>query len=425
MKAANANSPSPFAAAVRYRTVAENIAARLCRDALWDRDRCNWMGSAMEPINGAWTVTRRSFGPDLYSGTSGIALFLGRVRDANSDPILRKVVAGAVSHAISQSHDLAPATRLGFYCGGTGIAAALQELGEKFDRQDWIDHGDALIRALANDDPETQPIDVIAGSAGAIPMLLRLNCQRKNAVVMDLALKHGQRLIRDAHRHEYGWSWPTITEAKRDLLGFSHGTAGIAWSLLELYAVSRDAVYREAAEQAIAYEQHWFNAEQKNWPDFRDHSSIVAGSTSNQPVFTIAWCHGAPGIGLSRLRAFDLTHNRDYLAQAENAIATTIASITEPSALAASQCLCHGALGNLDLLLYARSLLRTDAHDSIIERFADAAIFMHETTNGFWPCGVLGGGETPGLLLGLAGIGHFYLSLAMPAEIPSVLLPSV
>ena len=39
-----------------------------------------------------------------------------------------------------------------------------------------------------------------------------------------------------------------------------------------------------------------------------------------------------------------------------------------------------------------------------------------------WPCGVMGGWETPNLMLGLAGIGYFYLRLHDPAMIPSTLL---
>jgi hypothetical protein len=38
-----------------------------------------------------------------------------------------------------------------------------------------------------------------------------------------------------------------------------------------------------------------------------------------------------------------------------------------------------------------------------------------------WPCGVPEGGETPNLMLGIAGIGHFYLRLYDPRT-PSILL---
>ncbi|HEY2739710.1 MAG TPA: hypothetical protein VGK45_14975 [Thermoanaerobaculia bacterium] len=40
-----------------------------------------------------------------------------------------------------------------------------------------------------------------------------------------------------------------------------------------------------------------------------------------------------------------------------------------------------------------------------------------------WPCGTFGSAEVPGLMLGLAGIGYFYLRLADPDRIPSVLIP--
>lgn len=54
---------------------ANAIAARLCRDAIWNSKRCNWLGASMDYLLNNWTVTESSFGPDLYTGTSGIALF--------------------------------------------------------------------------------------------------------------------------------------------------------------------------------------------------------------------------------------------------------------------------------------------------------------------------------------------------------------
>jgi lantibiotic modifying enzyme len=39
-----------------------------------------------------------------------------------------------------------------------------------------------------------------------------------------------------------------------------------------------------------------------------------------------------------------------------------------------------------------------------------------------WPSGV-SGGDNPGLLLGLAGTGYFYLRLSDPDAVPTILLP--
>jgi hypothetical protein len=39
-----------------------------------------------------------------------------------------------------------------------------------------------------------------------------------------------------------------------------------------------------------------------------------------------------------------------------------------------------------------------------------------------WPCGIRGAGETPGLMLGLSGIGDFYLALDDPLPRPTYLM---
>ena len=57
---------------------------------------------------------------------------------------------------------------------------------------------------------------------------------------------------------------------------------------------------------------------------------------------------------------------------------------------------------------------------SAAEQSARDAI-AYEASGGAWPCGVMGGAETPNLLLGTAGIGLHYLRLERP-DIPSVLM---
>src|ERR1022692_1950644 len=57
-----------------YLDIAGRIAARLCRDALWSRGRCNWTADFSEDGG----IAHGALGPNLYAGTSGIALFLAR-----------------------------------------------------------------------------------------------------------------------------------------------------------------------------------------------------------------------------------------------------------------------------------------------------------------------------------------------------------
>jgi len=52
--------------------IADRIGAQLCRDALWEGDRCNWIGCLRYAGDIAWGA----LGADIYAGTAGIALFL-------------------------------------------------------------------------------------------------------------------------------------------------------------------------------------------------------------------------------------------------------------------------------------------------------------------------------------------------------------
>ena len=103
-----------------------------------------------------------------------------------------------------------------------------------------------------------------------------------------------------------GWS-PALD--RRPLAGFAHGAAGIAWALLELAAVTGEERFRVAARQAIDYERSLYSPEAENWPDLRQLEISGADTEPDSDRFMTAWCHGAVGIGLARLRA--LQHLND------------------------------------------------------------------------------------------------------------------
>ena len=84
--------------------------------------------------------------------------------------------------------------------------------------------------------------------------------------------------------------------------------------------------------------------------------------------------------------------------------------------------LCHGAAGNADLMIYASEVLGEQSWLAGADAIAQQGIERFERRRVAWPCGLPGANETPDLLLGLAGIGYFYLRLADPKRTPSVLI---
>jgi len=402
---------------------ANAIGAKLCRDALWSGARCNWLGDSMEFTSNTWAVAHRSFGPDLYSGTSGVALFLAQLYQATGERLYRVTAQGGARQALSRLEDIAPAARIGFYSGATGIAYALIKVGEIFDDQSFIGEAFKILAGLTEDDPSQQGLDVIAGSAGAIPALLGIHRKYGKEFLVDLSIRHGEHLLATARRSEIGWSWNTLNlTSQQDLTGFSHGTAGIAWALLELSRATKQEKFREAAEQGFRYERHWFSAEHGNWPDFRDLNS-PAPSEGQALSYGVAWCHGAPGIGLSRVRAYELSGEEVYRREAEAALQTTASLLSLPAYAGQNNySLCHGLCGNAELLIYASQVLRNADYQSLADQVGEQGIEQSQQRGLPWPCGVPGGGETPGLMLGLAGIGYYYLRLYDPEVAAPVLI---
>jgi len=413
----------PDAARTPFLETAAALGARLCRDAVWAGGRCNWVGDAQEPAPGEWVVVQRALGPVLYDGTAGVALFLARLHAATGERPFRTAARSALRQALGALDRVDPRVAIALHSGLTGIAWALAEAGDALGEAAWTEAAAKLAEPLAATAPDARAVDVITGSAGAIPVLLGLARRLERPALAELAARHGELLLEAARRGEHGWSWHTLDMPSRaDLTGYSHGAAGIGLALLELAAATGDARFREGADQAFRYEAHWFDAQQGNWPDHRVFGD-PAEAAALPPSFSMAWCHGAPGIGLSRLRAWRLTGDPARLAEAHAALATTVRALE--AGLAGPGygfSLCHGDAGNAELPLLAAEVLGEPAPALTAERVGWAGIERWGATGLPWPCGVPGGGETPGLMLGLAGIGHFYLRLYDPASTPSVLL---
>lgn len=398
------------------------IGAKLCRDALRDGKRANWMGDSREIVSSAWTVAYRALGCDLYNGTIGIALFLARLHQYTKEKLYRSTAEAAIAHSLSRLEDITPSAKTSFYVGLTGIAHTLIEIGEIFGSEEFTNRAFEILKSVAEEkDLISQGLDVVSGSAGTIPALLSIYRRYPKDFLLETAILHGKHLLDTADKTDSGWSWNTLgIPVEYNLTGFSHGTAGIAWALSELFNETQEKSFLAAAEQGIKYERQHFNTQHENWADFRGlYDQTVSGNAAI--TYPVAWCHGAAGIGLSRLRLFELLKEQSYRDEAEIAVRTTAKIFTQSNDLIRSDfSLCHGAAGNAELMIYADKILGIPDYKSLAEQVGQIGIKIFQKNNAPWACGVLGGGETPGLMLGLAGIGYFYLRLYDPNLIPPI-----
>lgn len=405
----------------RFLVAASEIGALIARKAVWHKDQCNWVG-ALGPVSEASPVQRfGSLGTNLYDGTSGIALFLGQLCSITGDQRVRQTALGAIRHALAHCKNYSR-KQFGLYVGILGTAVVAARLGMLLHREDLLRQGQSLAKTSP---PEETGFDLMSGAAGKILAYITLYEIFGDEFFLKAACSMGKRLVASADSSELGVSWSSAhTPERRNLTGFSHGTAGAASSLLELFALSGDHDFRSTAEAAFDYERSWFDARERNWPDFRQ----LAQSASKQSIrfpFSNTWCHGAPGIAVSRVRAAEIIPDQRYLGEALVALETTRDHLrTWLRSGRANYSLCHGVAGNADVLLTAVQSGAQFVFDpeDLIRETAELGLQAYGGKDSLWPCGVGGGGANPSLMLGWAGIGYFYLRLACE-DIPSPLAP--
>lgn len=411
-----------------YLGVAVEIGRRLAAEAIWHQDRCTWLGllpHAYAP--GRVGFSYGALGCDLYDGTAGTALFLAELHCLTGDEACRRTALGAMRQALRVAEDRGAAPSIGLYTGTLGVAFAAVCLGVLLAEGSTLARARGLLRAIEDDPAAVHGFDLLSGRAGAVAALLVLHEVLHEEHVLDFAVRLGRDLLASAERTARGWSWRADDGSRhRNLTGLSHGAAGAGHALLELFDLTRESRYREGAEEAFRYERSWFSSAAGNWPDFRDEPGRRRPARASA-TYRTQWCHGAAGIALTRVRAFEILGEARYRDEAAVALATTerdSADAIRRESL--SFCLCHGLAGNADVILEGRELLQRSGppDGELPERIGGLGAAKYAAGRRPWPCGIpIPGRETPGLMLGLAGIGHFYLRLQFPTlALPFLLL---
>jgi type 2 lantibiotic biosynthesis protein LanM len=394
------------------------IAARAVGDrlealALRDADDVSWIGLT-HTNERYWSIA--PLGMDLYDGLPGVALFLaylGTITQEERYAALAHATLTTLRRQVERCRSFIPS--IGGFTGWGGLIYTLTHLGILWDEPALLAEAEAIVEHLPALIEQDDLLDITAGAAGCIGSLLSLCRCVPSDRTLAAAIQCGERLITRAQRMARGLGWVIAAAGPTPLAGFSHGAAGIAWALLELAALTGEERFQTAALAAIAYERSLFSPEAGNWPDLRDLKTPRQNEGNGQQRFMTAWCHGAPGIGLARLCS--LQHQDDAAIRAE---IDTVLQTTLAQGLGGNHSLCHGDLGNLELLLQASQVLDDPQWRAQVNHIP--AIILESISRDGWLCGTPLGVESPGLMTGLAGIGYGLLRLAEPTRIPSVLV---
>lgn len=389
----------------------KKIADILFDTAVWGNDRTdvNWLGitSIGQRGNTAWNIQPLS--NYLYDGIAGIAIFFRALSHVCKEDRYAPICDAIENNLFSYTDEMLGIDdqeneSSGVFSGESGIIYVYQILYQLTKDEKYLEYAkkhSIIIKKIVNHDNE---FDIIYGNAGAILVMLNLYEITKEREYLDLAYVTGELLMKGqikSGKDKGGWIGAGSQKA---LSGFSHGAAGIIYALSKLWKETKDKRLLEAIENGLLFERSLYHSKYGNWIDRRERTEEELKKYS---CFMTAWCHGAAGILLGRTKIYNILP--ETLRERIKEEITAAFETTVHSGFHNNDCLCHGNLGNTEILLehsdvfhddhtanYCKNIRNEIAEDICNERYDSGRAYLY-------------GYQIPGFMTGLAGMGYSLL----------------
>ncbi|HSX09496.1 MAG TPA: lanthionine synthetase LanC family protein [Candidatus Saccharimonadales bacterium] len=412
-----------------YLEEAIRIGDQLLATAIPSKDGISWLTIGI--INDM-PSSRKKF-IDIYNGVAGIALFFLELYSLTNKQEYLLTAEQAMSW-VAWYEKKYPSNYYAFITGNLGVSFVYLRFYEVTKKSSYLTNALSLAKKsnISLQDPSV-PNDFLNGLSGTLLGLVHLYARTQKKWLLEYIYRYTEVLVRNAKFAKVGLYWDRNSYQIRPLCGFSHGSSGIGFVFLELGHYFKNPSFYFIAKQAFAYEDYYFDKRIRNWPYFVLPFSPTNYKKSlrkeykqgNYKIFNEkgdknTWCHGASGIGLSRVRMYELT--KMFEKDISNALKKTKDAHLE------SFSLCHGMGGNAELFLESYLVFGNKNYLKYAEDIARQALEQKKRKKKylpgikFIPAKAL---ENPSLFLGIAGIGYYLLRLSFPDKIPSLLAPKL
>lgn len=409
-----------------FRSEAIRIGQQLLGLACYDGEGAYWTDLSKS----GQVLANRPLQPDMYNGNPGIALFLIALYEQTQHLPFLNTAKAALRWCLQPSR-LALLPTDGLYAGTPSIVFALCKLYAASRESHWVHEALNIAGRYRGPEPGAK-CELIAGTAGTLLAFTHLYHHVPQPKLLEQLRILIRFIVSAAIISSQGLCWDNRDNSIRNLCGFSHGAAGISFVLGELAHYFAAPELRWVVREANRYERQFLNTNHGNWADWRlgiydsdsgekFYHSYIQGDESyfTTPSFMNAWCHGAMGIALARLRSS--TGDDTVLAEVNLALRTTARSVARP---AKSYSLCHGRGGEADLFLEATRLGYGEQWLSLSTQLATEAL-SSVSGEGFYRSGSPRNEFECGLLNGQAGVGYFLLRVDSPRKVASILHPAL
>jgi class IV lanthipeptide synthase len=388
----------------RLRELARRLGDTICTVALRAPDG-RMTGWANDHLSGD---TYRSV--DLNAG-GGPIIALAELVAEFDDPVHRATLTAGVRWLAEAPRPLGPPFP-GLYVGEAGVGVAQLRAGRALGDASLITKAAERGRWIATL-PLSSP-DMFNGTAGRLRFHLWLWDATSDAAHLDHAIAAGEQLLAVAAGAPGGglrWTIPPGCDSMsgKAWLGYAHGAAGIGDALLDLFEVTSDGRFLEAARGAGL------------WLEKLARPALDDGSGLNWPISELDssamafWCHGAAGVGRFMLHLGKLGAMPSASQHAERAALVVARGVRWSGATQ-----CHGLAGSIEFLLDMYQAIGDHAYLREATSLAQLLNAFAREVDGllYW---VTDSEVNPGFSAGYAGVATCLLRLAYPETLPHVL----
>ncbi|GHF85326.1 hypothetical protein GCM10018790_73580 [Kitasatospora xanthocidica] len=388
--AARAEPPdAPAPEPDRLLAAAQALGDRLVDGAHRSAERANWLGLDLV-ADRYWRLAPA--GADLGGGYPGPALFLAQLAALTGTDRYAEVARHALrpvpdllERLAARPEDL-PLVGSGAWAGLGGLTWALAQVGGLLADREVLDWVGPAVRLTAAAAEAEEPSGLADGTAGGLAALLAVHQETGDPEAWAGARLCADRLLDRLDRLDQLDQLDRADRSPAPAAGFATGTAGLGWALLAFARAGGGAAHERAGLAALR--------------------SSVAGRAPGGSC-----CEGAPGIALAVVDSGAAAADPELAAWAGAAVRAAVAAGPRPD-----HSLCHGETGVLELLGRAPGAAAGRGRARRTAALLDALARTGPV------CGTPDGLAVPGLLFGLAGVGHGLLRLGFAHRTASALL---
>jgi|GEM_PF-4266240 len=352
---------------------------------------------------------------DVISGLTGILIFILQLYEINPDLKYISAAKKGIDKLSGEAGYICdnPSLYKG-YMGAAYISMRIYQLtGDEKHKGKALELADKSAKYLLHYGYASDTL--FNGRAGILQALLHLHAISGERRLLNMINQFIGKIIKNAKSDGRGLFWSTSNTNVRGECGYGYGASGTASVFLELGYYFRNEAFYYIAEKAFQYEDWYYNEQKKNWPGYTKNITTPEMLNIHKAQFLsgdfeyfsasdddISLSRGAIGIGLVRIRAFQMTNDHTYLMDIDRVCKKLMMAYADngPSFLDG------GKAGFGLFFVQAFQMTKDPAHKAFALRIAED---LHERT---LFDSSSGNDDDLSLFNGLAGTGLFLLAVS-------------